>query len=280
MPRKLWVSCAVMVLAGHPALAAGGGKKGATLATPDSSAAWEGVVQDTATGMELVLVKGGCFQMGNTFDAGGPEEKPAHEVCVDDFLIGRREVTQGQWKKIMGTNPSINLACGPSCPVEQVSWNDVQAFIGKLNRAGAGKKPSGKYRLPTEAEWEFAARSGGKKEKFSGGEDVAAVAWYFATADAGTHPVGLKAPNGLGLYDMTGNVWEWTGDWYAASYYASSPRKNPTGPSKGDRRVVRGGGFGNEAFDVRASYRNHLPPDHRAAGLGFRLVRSAPAQGK
>jgi formylglycine-generating enzyme required for sulfatase activity len=266
MSTGLRVSCAVVVLSGSLAcVVAGGGKRPA----PDP------VFTDPTTSMELVRVKGGCFQMGNTFDAGGPEEAPAHEACVEDFYLGRFEVTQGQWKAVMGTNPSQHSACGDNCPVEMVSWDDVQDFIRRLNGRSGGKGPSsGPYRLPTEAEWEYAARSGGRDQKYSGQtDDPGRVAWYHSNSEI-TRPVGLKAPNDLGLHDMTGNVWEWTGDWYGEGYYAVSPRLNPAGPASGDHRVLRGGSFGEGAFDQRASFRNHLPPDYRGGGKGFRLLRN------
>jgi formylglycine-generating enzyme required for sulfatase activity len=238
--------------------------------------------QEPTAGIEMVHVKGGCYPMGTAPGTpGGPEEKPAHQVCVDDFHIGKYEVTQGQWTAIMGSNPSHHKSCGGDCPVEMVSWNDVQEFIGRLNgRSGGDKGSPGTYRLPTEAEWEYAARSGGKVERYSGRDDDAgSVGWYIRNAQ-GTHRVGTLAPNGLGIHDMSGNVWEWTSDWYAANYYSSSPRDNPTGPSSGERRVLRGGSFGDEAFDLRACYRNVLPPDYRSSSKGFRLVRTAAARAR
>jgi formylglycine-generating enzyme required for sulfatase activity len=267
MARKLWVLLAVTALSGNLGCALLGGR-----ASP---------VKDPAAGLELVYVKGGCFPMGNTFASGGPEEKPVHEVCLDDFYIGKFEVTQGQWTAIMGSNPSHHTGCGADCPVEMVSWNDVQEFIGRLNaRSVAGGLPPGRYRLPTEAEWEYAARSGGKKERYAGrNDDIDSIAWHVLNEGA-THPVGRKAPNGLGIHDMSGNVWEWTGDWYGETSYATSPRDNPTGPASGDRRVLRGGSFVNDAFDLRTSYRNYLPPDYRGFSKGFRLVRAAPARAR
>jgi formylglycine-generating enzyme required for sulfatase activity len=166
---------------------------------------------DPATGMEFVLVKGGCFEMGDIYGDGYKNEKPVHQVCVDDFFMGKLLVTQKQWRAIMGNDPSFFKSCGENCPVEQVSSGDVQDYIRTLNQR-SGKN----FRLPTEAEWEFAARSGGKKEKWAGTNDQAelgAYAWYSANSGSETHPVGLKKPNGLGLYDMTGNVWEWASDW-------------------------------------------------------------------
>ena len=258
MVKAFWAACAVLILSGSLGCAA----LGNALRPPPP------IFKDPTTGMALVRVPGGCYQMGNVFDGGGPEEKPAHEVCLGDFYVGQHEVTQGEWKAVMGSNPSEHASCSDACPVEMVSWDDVQAFLARLNARSAG----GQYRLPTEAEWEYAARSGGKREKYSGGsDDVGQVAWYLWNAE-GPHPVGTRAPNGLGLHDMTGNVWEWTADWYGEAYYAASPRQSPTGPATGDRRVVRGGSYANEAFDVRACYRNFLPPDHRSGSKGFRLA--------
>ena len=274
MSRKLWFSCALVWLFGAPAPAA------AAEEAPSAAPAAPETVKETTTGMELVRVQGGCFPMGNPFDAGGPEEKPVHEVCVGDFLLGETEVTQAQWKKVMGKNPAKHADCD-DCPVEQVSWRDAQAFLAKLNAPPKGKGTPGTWRLPTEAEWEYAARSGGKNELYAGGDDdLDHLAWYQWSADFKTHPVGGLRPNGLGLFDMTGNVWEWTADWYAPDYYAKSPRANPTGPASGDRRVLRGGSYAVVAFDARTTYRNFLPPDHRAPAVGFRVARSAPAGAK
>jgi len=263
-----------------------------TLACAIGGSAPKALPQKSAAFMEMVFVPGGCFQMGSAADGpGGPEEKPQHEVCVDDFYIGKHEVTQGQWSAVMGSNPSAHKDCGTDCPVEMVSWNDAQEFISKLNgRSTAEERSKGQYRLPTEAEWEYAARSRGQPAAFSplddgaSNDDEAAVAaasaaWYVHNT-TGPRPVGTKAPSELGLHDMSGNVWEWTNDWWDATYYSKSPRNNPPGPSSGDRRVLRGGGFENEAFELRASYRNYLPPDFRSGAKGLRLLRSATAQAR
>ena len=228
--------------------------------------------KDPTTGIEMVYVKGGCYQMGDIFDdpEGGAEEKPVHEVCVDDFYLGRYEVTQGQWENIMGSNPSIDRSCGDNCPVDNVSWSDAQAFISRLNNRSGGSI----YRLPSEAEWEYAARSRGRSEKYSGGNDVDSVAWYNENSNNKLHPVGTKAPNGLGIYDMSGSVWEWINDWYGSDYYENSPRNNPTGPGSGIEHVIRGGCRTGEAYNMRTARRNGYTPDTRRPSLGFRLLRT------
>ncbi len=223
-----------------------------------------------AVGMELVFVKGGCYQMSDTFSDVKDDEKPVHEVCVSDFFLGKYEVTQGQWKAIMmGNNPSDFKDCGDNCPVENVSWSDIQQFIQNLNRStGTG------YRLPTEAEWEYACRSGGKKERYSGtNDDLDDYAWYDSNSGNRTHPVGQKKPNGLGLYDMSGNAWEWVQDWYNSGYYKNSPKNNPKGPSSGSDRVVRGGSRYDLPIYQRCSNRNYgYAPSGVYSNIGFRLA--------
>ena len=226
--------------------------------------------RDPTTGMEFVFVKGGCYQMGDTFSDRDSDAKPVHTVCVDDFYIGKYDVTQGQWHAVMGNDPSFFKDCGDNCPVAQVSWNAAQEFISKLNSRSGGNK----YRLPTEAEWEYAARSGGKREKYAGGNDVDSVAWCNSNSGNKTHPVGAKAPNGLGLYDMSGNVYQWVQDWYGGSYYKNSPQNNPTGPSSGEHRVIRGGAWSNLPQGVRAADRSSRTPDNRDDRIGFRLLRT------
>jgi len=227
-----------------------------------------------APNFDMAQVKGGCYQRGDTFGDGLEKwEQPVHEVCVDDFYIGKYEVTQGQWKAVMGNNPSLFKRCGDNCPVEKVSWNDVQDFVKKLN-AMTGKK----YRLPTDAEWEYAARSGGKREKYAGTSDpgkLKSYAWFEDNAGRKTHPVGRKKPNGLGIYDMNGNVWEWVKDYYNdENSYVNSPRMNPQGPTTGDHRIVRGGSWFNYARGVRASTRKDGMPDRRSGATGFRLAET------
>ena len=223
---------------------------------------------------DMVYIKGGCFDMGNIFGDEEAEggEKPVHTVCVGDFYLAKTEVTQKQWVDIIGHNPS-KFKSGDR-PVERVSWNSVQDFIKKLNKATGMN-----YRLPTEAEWEYAARNGGGKEKWAGTDkesELDEYAWYYNnSARAGTHTVAGKEPNGLGLYDMMGNVWEWCSDWYDRDYYENSPAKNPEGPSEGSTRVLRGGGWKSKPDHIRTVNRNDfVPTSKKFANIGFRLARS------
>ncbi len=218
--------------------------------------------------IEMVFVKGGCFQMGDTFGDGYGDEKPIHEVCVGDFYIGKFPVTQKQWQKVMGNKPSYFK--GDELPVEQVSWDDVQEFITKLNRQ-TGKA----YRLPTEAEWEYAARSGGKAEKWAGANiesELSDYAWGYENSGRKTHPVGQKKPNGLGLYDMAGNVCEWVQDWYDKDYYKKSPKGNPKGPKKGTVKALRGGSRFGKPQTMRTTDRFWNEPTERLYCFGFRLT--------
>ena len=217
---------------------------------------------------EMVYVEGGTFTMGGTSEQGSDafdDEKPTHRVTLSAFHIGKYEVTQGLWREVMGSNPSLNKA-GDDYPVERVSWEDCQEFVRKLNaRTGL------KFRLPTEAEWEYAARGGRKSRgyKYSGSNSLGDVAWYEANSGGGTHPVGRKSPNELGLYDMSGNVWEWCQDWYGD--YGSSSQTDPAGPSSGSIRVMRGGGC-DYARRCRVSYRINCVPGYRNFNSGLRLV--------
>jgi len=231
-------------------------------------------LKDQTTGMEFVLVKGGCFPMGDAFGDGNNDEKPVHEVCVSDFYLGRYEVTQSQWESVMGSNPSSNKPCGPDCPVDSVSWDMVQEYIRTMN-AKSGKQ----YRLPTEAEWEYAARSGVKADKWAGTNneaDLGEFAWYERNSKLMTHPVGLKKANGLGLFDMSGNVGEWCQDWYDAAYYSASPKDNPPGAASGEKRVLRGGSWVYDGGAVRTAKRSSDAPAEWDSNYGFRLV--SPAQ--
>jgi formylglycine-generating enzyme required for sulfatase activity len=178
----------------------------------------------TIPDIEMVFVKGGTFTMGCTAEQGDDcfdNEEPAHKVTLSDFYIGKYEVTQAQWKAVTGNNPSKFNGCD-NCPVEGVSWNDIQEFIKKLNA-----KTGLNYRLPTEAEWEYAARGGAQSRgyKYSGSNSVDEVAWYYGNSGNETHPAGTKKANELGIYDMSGNVYEWCNDWYGA--YNSEAQTNP-----------------------------------------------------
>jgi formylglycine-generating enzyme required for sulfatase activity len=226
--------------------------------------------KDDKTGIEMVFVKGGAFKMGCTDEQKecDDDEKPVHSVTLGDFLIGKYEVTQKQWFQVMESNPSGGEE-GEGLPVNNVSWNDVQEFIKRLNTM-TGRE----YRLPTEAEWEFAARGGikSKGNVFAGSNNPDDVAWYKNNSGGKTHPIGTKAPNELGLYDMSGNVWEWVSDW--KDKYSSFDIADPKGPVSGSSRVFRGGGWSGGALVCRVSFRNYYYPDIRRDGLGFRLALS------
>ena len=219
----------------------------------------------------MVPVEGGTFTMGATSEQGSDaedDEKPAHQVTLSDYYIGQTEVTQALWKAVMGGNPSFSK--GDNLPVESVSWDDCQEFIQKLNQL-TGKQ----FRLPTEAEWEYAARGGRKSRgyKYAGGNNIDSVAWYCDNSGNKTHPVATKQANELGVYDMSGNVWEWCSDWYGYHYYQSSSQSDPQGPSSGLFRVVRGGSYCLNARNCRVSGR-HFHADqgyYRSDDLGLRL---------
>ena len=236
----------------------------------------------------MVFIKGGCFKMGDQFGEGWNDEKPPHEVCVDDFYMGEHEVTQGEWEEIVGNNPSYFKSCGDDCPVEQVAYDesyykdhsfwalfsfrysyvsdDIKKYIRRINN-----KTGLNYRLPTEAEWEYAAREGGRMVRFGTGKDT--IGPDEANFDASsTVPVKSFPPNALGLYDMTGNVWEWVSDWYGKNYYSNSPRNNPKGPSSGSYRVIRGGSWSSSKKFVRSAFRIKNTPLVRFGSLGFRLA--------
>ena len=220
--------------------------------------------------IDMVRVEAGTFTMGATAEMKDPydDEKPIHRVTLtNDYYIGKYEVTQALWKAVMGNNPSYFK--GDNLPVEQVSWNDCQEFISKLNRI-TGKT----FRLPTEAEWEYAARGGNKSRgyQYSGSNNTLDVAWFRDNSGSNTHAVGTKQPNELGIYDMSGNVEEWCQDWYGA--YSSSSQVNPTGANSGPYRVFRGGGWFYVAWSCRSSFRYIYEPDDRDTTLGLRLVLS------
>ena len=220
--------------------------------------------------IEMVKVEAGSFNMGATPEMENPDdrEKPVHRVTLtNNYYIGKYEVTQALWKIVMGSNPS-NFK-GDNLPVEKVSWNDCQKFISKLNKL-TGKS----FRLPTEAEWEFAARGGNKSRgyQYSGSNVIDDVAWFDDNSSSKTHIVGEKQPNELGIYDMTGNVWEWCQDWYDS--YSGSPQTNPTGVVSGSYRVRRGGSWFDSTWRCRSSYRRFITSANRSSNFGLRLVLS------
>jgi len=224
--------------------------------------------------IKLAFVKGGCFSMGDQFGDGGGDEKPVHEVCVDNFYLGAFMVTEAQWQAVMGQTPPVRpQANGSDFPVTRVSWNDAGDFLTKLNMLTGLD-----YRLPTEAEWEYAARNGGKRQKYAGTGDEQQLrdyACYEASCEGMMQPVGRRRPNELGLYDMGGNAWEWVQDRYDAYYYRQSPRHNPQGDPFGVNRVVRGGDSTSASGQLRTSYRDYVAPDVRRDGIGFRVLLPA-----
>ena len=221
-------------------------------------------------GMEFVRIPAGRFVMGSPQDEEGrySDEGPMHEVRISrGFWLGKYEVTQGEWEAVMGENPSRFKSCGSRCPVERVSWDDIQEFMRKLNERES--RSGNKYRLPTEAEWEYAARAGTAGARHG---ELGSIAWYDGNSGGRTHPVGEKQANAWGLHDMLGNVWEWTGDWYGN--YPSGMVTDPRGPSSGSDRVDRGGGWGYSAGGVRSAFRGGDSPGGRIYDIGFRLVRT------
>lgn len=227
--------------------------------------------------IEMVDVESGSFYMGAQKESSANEnydenaymvESPVHRVTINNYAIGKYEVTQAQWVAAMGYNPSSMQ--GDDLPVENVTWEQIQDFISVLN-----EKSGKEYRLPTEAEWEFAAKGGNKSEgfKYSGYSVLGACGWYYSNSEATTHEVGTKYPNELGIYDMSGNVREWCNDWF--DYYTSSEANNPNGPDYGSMKVNRGGSWTTPAVNCRNSYRHTDFPHESSQDLGFRLALSA-----
>ena len=216
----------------------------------------------------MIVVEGGTFTMGATSGQQNPDsdEKPTHTVTLSGYYIGETEVTQELWAAVMGSNPSL-FTGNMQRPVEKVSWEDCQAFIRKLNELTGAN-----FRLPAEAEWEFAARGGRSScgYQYSGSNNLGDVAWYWDNASKTTHPVKTKSPNELGIYDMNGNVYEWCSDWYGS--YSSSSQTNPIGPSTGFYRVIRGGGWSDFARYCRSANRSNYAPSLRRSNLGLRLA--------
>lgn len=216
----------------------------------------------------MAFVDGGVFKMG--IDDGGryiQDNAPSHQVSIEPFFISKYEVTQDEWETVMGTNPSFFK--GSDLPVENVSWNDCQDFVSKLNNVTGMN-----FRLPSEAEWEYAAQ-GGKyslENKYAGSDFPKAVAWFAGNSKSKTHPVGKKRPNELGIFDMSGNVAEWCEDYYDFSYYSISPEKNPHGPVQGNNKVVRGGGWLMDETYVDIKVRGVFPQSASNHNIGLRLA--------
>ena len=242
----------------------------ASLGLPTELTAAETAQDDPVAGMEFVRVPAGDFLMGSTSSEAFESEQPVTQVRISNaFDLGKYEVTQAQWHLVMGTNPSYFSGCA-SCPVESVSWHDVQEFIGTLN----AREGTARYRLPTEAEWEYAARAGTTGDRYS--EDLDMIAWYAKNSGGRTHPVGEKAPTRFGLHDMLGNVWEWVQDWHGA--YPGGIVTDYRGPRNGWERLIRGGAWRYDSRRCRSPGRSDgqpgVPPGYRGITVGFRLLRN------
>ncbi len=227
------------------------------------------VITDPSTGMEFVWIPEDCFQMGcgQWADDCDADESPVHEVCLPGFWMGRYEVTQKVWKELMDGNPS-RFQKGGAYPVEQVTWGQARAFAEKILK----EVDAVKARLPSEAQWEYAARSGGEEQIFAGGGNAQALAWYHNNSRGSTHPTGEKKPNGLGLFDMSGNVWEWCRDVYEAEAYTQRPTGSKEVREKALFRVRRGGSWESARHKIRSLYRGRYPPDLAFESNGLRLV--------
>ena len=235
-------------------------------------------------GQTFILLPAGTFTMGSPSSEPGSDdgERPQHQVTLtQSFYMQQTEVTQAQWEAVMGSNPSGFSGCA-TCPVEQVSWDDAQDYIVQMNLRGEGT-----YDLPTEAQWEYAYRAGSTTAFYNGAitetgsgydPNLDAIGWYTYNSDSETHPVAQKTPNAWGLYDMSGNVWEWCQDWFSESYYDSSPPTDPAGPSSGSYRVIRGGSWYFGSQGCRAANRDAVSPGNRVNDIGFRLVLSPGQQ--
>ncbi|MBX2822894.1 MAG: formylglycine-generating enzyme family protein [Rhodothermaceae bacterium] len=230
-------------------------------------------IENPFTSSDFVLIEAGSFFMGSDDSLAYPDEQPVHQVTISQpFYMSKTEVTQAQWTAIMGKNPSLFI--GESRPVDNIGPPDIQAFLRALN---AATDCASCYRLPTEAEWEYAARAG-SKARFSFGADLdslAFYAWYAKNAEYKTHPVAQKKPNAWGLYDMHGNVYEWVQDLYGP--YPSSPTTDPTGSEDGNEYILRGGSWTDAERELRVTYRDYYAPNHRHNFFGFRLVRQEGA---
>lgn len=242
-----------------------GKKKNNTPVTPTGPYS-NGVLTINGVRYEMASIPSGEFQMGSNSSEALYDEQPVHTVRISKaFWLGKTEVTQGLWQAVMGSNPSDNKS-GDNYPVEEVSWDDCQAFITKLNQMVGGNA----FRMPTEAEWEYACRAGTTGDRY--GNNIDAIAWYRSNSGGTTHPVGQKQPNAFGLYDTLGNVWEWCQDWFDDYYYQISPAIDPKGPGSGSYRVIRGGAWEDFSDIVRSAFRSYDFPGNRYCSFGFRLA--------
>jgi len=229
----------------------------------DAGAAQAEFLRDCVECPELIVVPAGSYQMGSDAPANAA---PVHVVRVASFAIGKFEVSQGEWKALMGTNPSKGAACGTACPVENVNWFDAQEYVKRLST-----KTGKHYRLPTEAEWEYACRAGVHQD-WCGSDEPAKVAW-FGDEYGTSHKVGQKQANAWGLFDMSGNVWEWTQDCNHASYIGAPPDGSAWDEPECASRILRGGSWQSGPQYSRASLRFGFSPQFRAGDFGFRVVR-------
>ena len=278
--------------------------------TPSATASETYTISAPPPPVQMIYVPGGTFTMGDTRGQGASDELPTHTVTLNSFYIGKFEVTQAEYSQNMqpGSSWTSGYGLGDNYPAYYVSWYVILKYCnlrsiaegltpcytinGSTNPANWGAVPTSNdstwnaaicnwnangYRLPTEAEWEYAARgaSNNPDNLYSGSDDINAVAWYGSNSGYISHPVGTKAPNGIGTYDMSGNLYEWCWDWYSSSYYNSSPQNNPTGPARGSARVRRGGGWSSSAFYCRVARRNSYYPSDSGGNIGFRLCRAA-----
>ncbi len=241
-------------------------------------------------GLSMISIPGGTFLMGSDAEYATWTEQPVHEVIIESFFMSRTQVTQEQYEMIMEKNPS-HFSGFENLPVEQVSWYDAALFCNRLSDEAGLERcydetswecnfTANGFRLPTEAEFEYASRAGTQTKFWSGDtyDDLIRVAWFQGNSASKTHPVGTKPANPFGLYDMHGNVWEWCNDWWMENYYQISPPSNPRGPGYGYAKVCRGGRFFSSARHTRISIRGALDPDTISNGYGFRIVRNDAAQ--
>lgn len=222
-------------------------------------------------GMRFPWIAAGCYKMGSAENAEGrdTDEGPVHPVCLSGFWMGEKEVTQGAWRRIMRTNPA-HFRKGDDYPVERVAWDEVEGFVAKLNQIYPGEHI---FRLPTEAEWEFACTNRGQRVRYAGGQDGSAVAWFGENSVNSSQPTGLRRANSLGLYDLSGNVWEWVQDGYLGDSYKKHGKQDPKVQGDYQFRAIRGGAYDSQARSMRCANRGFEHFATKSPSIGFRLVR-------